>query len=174
MFGENRIFLGLRVLLLFILHYWQRVKYLYNRNIWWAPKNQAVKISITNNRANWHTPPEDLQWEIPKMSMLTFAKKYLSRVPDHKETIWCPGGAIQKDNWSGIFKNVNVKKTNKNNRWGDCSKWKETKELWQTSAKQWNSWSLIGLRVRGMEWERLLKIFLNNWKTWDFQIIIFH
>lgn len=55
-----------------------------------------------------------------------------------------------------------LRKTNKNNRWGDCSKWKETKELWQTSAKQWNSWSLIGLRVRGMEWERLLKIFLEQ------------
>ena len=54
------------------------------------------------------------------------------------------------------------RKTNKNNRWGDCSKWQETKELWQTSAKQRNSWSLIGLRVRGMEWERLLKIFLEQ------------
>lgn len=53
-------------------------------------------------------------------------------------------------------------KTNKNNRWGDCSKRKETKELWQTSAKQCNSWSLIGLKVRGMEWERLLKIFLGQ------------
>ena len=76
MFGESRIFPSLRVLLLFFLHYWQRVKSTFTTEKSDGHHlNQAIKISITNNRANWYTPPEDLQWEIPQISMLCSCQK---------------------------------------------------------------------------------------------------